>query len=174
MRRSIRLWATTSLVVSALGALGAFGAACDTETILGNSPYTPDAGGGSDSGGGSSGGGSSGGDIKVDGGCQYTDNDAFCRCENWTCGGFTVQDPQGVNQVVYCGQCEDSQYCQPDPVWGAGVGACGGANPLAYTFQKQKIDMLVAMGENDNTDLNYGVCSNIGRHPPRGLTPSSL
>jgi hypothetical protein len=199
MRRTIWLWTTTTLVVSALGV---FGAACDKETALGNSPETADAGSGSGGGGssggdngGSSGGGSSGGNnggssgggssgagsssgsinsgdgaasTLPDGGCVYADNASFCACKGWTCGGFTVQDDKGVNQVVYCGQCEDSQYCVPDPVYGAGVGTCGGTNPLTYNFQKQKIDMLVAMGENDNTDLNYGVCSNIG--DGRGFT----
>jgi Glycosyl hydrolase family 46 len=188
MQRSIWLWATTTLVVFALGVLGA---ACDTETSLANSPYAPDAGpgggssgggssgggssgagssGGGSSGGGSSGAGSSGGAMSgdgaastlPDGGCVYVDNDSFCACEGWTCGGFTVQNAKKVNEVVYCGQCDDTAYCQPDPIWGSGVGVCGGSNPLAYQFQKQKIDMLVSMGENDNVTVDYGVCSNIG------------
>jgi chitosanase len=48
------------------------------------------------------------------------------------------------------------------------IGQCGGTNPLAYAWQREKRDMLVAMGENDNTDLNYNYCQNI--NDGRGYT----
>jgi hypothetical protein len=138
-------------------------AACDTETTLGNTSASSSggSGGGTTDDGGASSDGDDGGSAP-DGGCVYTDNASFCACQKWTCGGFTVQDANGNNQVVYCGQCPNTQYCVPDPAWGPGVGACGGTNPLAYSFQKQKIDMLVSMGENDNTIINYGYAKNIG------------
>jgi hypothetical protein len=143
--------------------------ACDTETSLGNTSVSSSGAGssggtGDDSGGGGDDGGGGGDDggTAADGGCVYTDNASYCACQKWTCGGFTVQDAQGNNQVVYCGQCPSNQYCVPDPAWGAGVGTCGGSNPLSYYFQKQKVDMLVSMGENDNTIINYGYAKNIG------------
>lgn len=123
---------------------------------------------GSSGGGSSSGAGSSSGSMSGDGastvpdGCVYTDNDSYCACQGWTCGGVTVEDANEVNQVVYCGQCPNAQYCQPDPVFGAGVGACGGTNPLTYQFQRQKLDMLVEMGDDDNTTISYGLCLNYG------------
>lgn len=180
MTRRQRILAALGVAVLVAGGF----TACDTESDLGNTGITADAaagssddgGGGSDAGTGSDGEGTgpdgggraADGAVSGDGGCVYTDNASFCACEHWTCGGFTVQDAKGNNQVVYCGQCPNTQYCVPDPVWGAGVGACGGTNPLAYAFQKQKIDMLVSMGENDNTIINYGYAQNLG--DDRGYT----
>jgi hypothetical protein len=167
MNRTQQILAALGLAVSVAGGV----AACDSETTLGNTnPGSSGggSGGGTDDGGaGDDGGtgddGSAGDDgTAPDGGCVYTDNASFCACQKWTCGGFTVQDAKGNNQVVYCGQCPNTQYCVPDPAWGAGVGACGGTNPLAYNFQKQKVDMLVSMGENDNTTIDYGYAKNIG------------
>jgi hypothetical protein len=155
-------------ILAALGfavSVGGAPAACDSETTLGNTSVASSGSGGgtTDDGGANSDDGGAGDDgAAPDGGCVYTDNASFCACQKWTCGGFTVQDANGNNQVVYCGQCPNTQYCVPDPTWGAGVGTCGGTNPLAFEFQKQKVDMLVSMGENDNTTINYGYAKNIG------------
>lgn len=152
-------------------AVGGFLAACDKETSLGDSNGGSSSGsnGSSGSGGGSggtgddSGGGDDGGSSADAGKCPiYTNNAQYCACEGWTCGGETITDTTNTNYVVYCGQCPNTQYCVPDPVWGAGVGACGGTNPLTYRYQKQKIDMLVSMGENDNTIIDYAYAKNIG------------
>jgi hypothetical protein len=89
----------------------------------------------------------------------------------WTCGGFSADTDKNGNHVIYCGQCPDNQYCIPDPVFGAGVGTCGGTNPLAYGFQKQKTRMLVSMGENDTPVTQYGYAQNIG--DGRGYTVGS-
>jgi hypothetical protein len=146
MNRSQKLLVALGFAVSVAGGL----VACDSETTLGNTPA-------------STGGGSGDGGSATDAGtCPvYMDNPSFCSCMGWTCGGFTITDVNG-NHVVYCGQCSNTQYCAPDPNFGPGVGACGGTSPLAYPFQKQKIDMLVSMGENDNTIINYGYAKNIG------------
>jgi hypothetical protein len=174
MRRSIRQWA--ALAAGALGAIGA--PSCDTMSSLGNTPYsaspnplgsgdaggdgaaTDDGGGGDDGGPGNGDDGSAAGDSALPS-CVYKDDKSFCSCMSWSCGGFTVPDSNGVNEPVYCGSCSNDQYCMPGVV-GVGVGTCGGSNPLQYSYQKQKIDMLVSMGENDNTTVNYGFASNIG------------
>ena len=117
---------------------------CDKESDLGGPGYQPPTGG-------------TAAKCPV-----YTDNASYCACQGWTCGGFTVQDAMNNNYVVYCGQCEDTQYCVPDPVWGAGVGVCGGTSPLPNGFQKQKVNMLISMGENDTPVVQYGYVQNIG------------
>jgi hypothetical protein len=147
-------------------------AACDSISDLGGPNYQPPAYDGStatDDGGGSSsddGGASDEGGVGLHfdaGKCPtYTSDKSYCECQGWTCGGFTIQDDMNNNHVVYCGQCPNTQYCVPDPIWGAGVGACGGTNPLAYSFQKQKVDMLEAMGENDTPQVQYGYAQNLG------------
>jgi chitosanase len=86
----------------------------------------------------------------------------------WNCGGTTVKDGGGSVHTVYCGTCSGGTYCQSTPNGDVGVGACGGKNPLQYAWQRQKINMLVAMGENDNTDVNYDYAENI--HDGRGYT----
>jgi chitosanase len=86
----------------------------------------------------------------------------------WNCGGSTVKDSAGSMHTVYCGTCTGGTYCQSTPNGSVGVGACGGKNPLSYAWQRQKINMLVAMGENDNTDVNYDYAENI--HDGRGYT----
>jgi chitosanase len=62
---------------------------------------------------------------------------------------------------VFCGGCTGGQWCQPGAA-GTGIGVCGGSSPLVYPWQREKINMLVSMGENDNTTINYGGCGNIG------------
>ena len=177
MDRSITHLATV-LGTGALALLLAQG--CDTMSPLAGAPLPPQAlsgtGGGGDDGGGSGddggtsgddGGGDDGGSGGDDGGgpssstCAYTDDKSFCACNGWTCGGITIADKAGVNESVYCGSCPNTQYCQPGSQ-GVGVGTCGGSNPLQYEFQKQKIDILVSMGENDNTTINYSFAKNIG------------
>jgi hypothetical protein len=64
-------------------------------------------------------------------------------------------------QTVFCGGCTGGQWCQPGAA-GTGIGTCGGTSPLVYKWQRDKINMLVSMGENDNTVINYGGCANIG------------
>ena len=92
--------------------------------------------------------------------CSYTDDASFCACMAWSCGGLTLKDKDGQVRTVYCGGCDASQICVQNPV-GTGVGTCGGSNPIKYKWPVQKIDMLVAIGENDNTDLNYDYAENI-------------
>jgi hypothetical protein len=169
MRRPVRQLA--ALAVSLLCPIAA--ASCDsmstlggTGTALGGAGGPPTGPGGSDGGDTSDGGGggddgSTQADAPAQPSCVYKDDKTFCACLNWNCGGATAPDNNGTNQAVYCGACQNTQYCQPDPVYGAGVGTCGGTNPLTYAFQKEKIDMLVSMGENDNTVINYGFAQNI-------------
>lgn len=93
--------------------------------------------------------------------CPYADDKSFCAClGQFNCGGVTTPDSSGTLHSVYCGACPDGQFCNA-AVSGEFVGQCGGTNPLAYPWQREKIDMLVAMGENDNTNLNYDYCQNI-------------
>jgi len=93
--------------------------------------------------------------------CQYSDDASFCAClGQFDCGGVTTADAQGVFHSVYCGACPPAQYCTTSAT-DVFVGRCGGDNPLKYDWQREKIDMLVAMGENDNTNLNYDYCQNI-------------
>ncbi len=165
MNRMHAILEAMGLAVLVAGSIGA----CDSESSLGGPNYQPppgSGGGGDDSVATDDGGGSSSDDGGEGGAAPskcpiVVDNASFCSCMNWTCGGFTITDANG-NHVVYCGQCPDAQYCMPDPVFGAGVGACGGTNPLSYRFQKQKVDMLVSMGENDNTTIDYGYAQNLG------------
>jgi chitosanase len=85
----------------------------------------------------------------------------------WDCGGTTVglKDASGNFITVYCGTCngKPGTWCQPNNASYTGVGKCGGNNPLKYPYQRQLINMLEAMGEQDTTDYQsqYSVCSNI-------------
>jgi hypothetical protein len=92
--------------------------------------------------------------------CSYTDDASFCACMGWNCGGLTIKDKDGNIRTAYCGGCPANQVCEQNPI-GYGAGTCGGSNPIQYKWPQQKIDMLVAMGENDNTDLNYDYAENI-------------
>ena len=94
--------------------------------------------------------------------CPYVNDAQFCNClGHYNCGGVTAKDSSGVPQSVYCGTCPAAQFCQSGAL-GAGVGTCGGTSPLTYPWITEKIEMLVSMGENDNTKINYNYCSNIG------------
>jgi hypothetical protein len=155
------------LAVGALCAAGTW--ACDEMTTLGNQPYDPtassenpgdhepgtdeDAGEGEDEDGG-------GGGDPILSNCAYTDDESFCKCNGWTCGGLTVKEKGGSLQTVYCGSCTNGEYCRPDSEIGPGVGKCGGKNPL-HPYQSQKTDILVAIGENDNTKVNYDFAKDI-------------
>lgn len=126
-----------------------------------------DAGGG---GGGDSGNGGNpdSGPVGDGGPCTYTSDSQFCACiGGYDCGGATVADATKTNQTVFCGGCAGGAWCQPGAL-GVGIGHCGGQSPLVYPWQRQKIDMLVSMGENDNTVLDYGSCADIG--DGRGFT----
>ena len=169
MQRSVR--PLTALAVSVVCTVGA--ASCDSMSVLGGNGQLPNGvagqgpGAAADGGSGGTDDGGGGGDdgaSQADGGvsCQYTDDKSFCACMGWNCGGTTVPDTSGTNRSVYCGSCPNTAYCMYDSTLGPGVGTCGGKNPLAYAFQKEKIDMLVSMGENDNTTINYGFAKNIG------------
>jgi hypothetical protein len=133
------------------------------------------SGGGSSSGsssgsgsGGSSGAGDDGGGDSGPPSCAYTNDAQFCAClGNYNCGGITIADSSGTNRTVFCGGCAAGTWCQPGPL-GVGIGTCGGTDPIQYDWQRQKINMLVSMGENDNTTLNYGACGNI--NDGRGYT----
>ena len=161
MRRSVQL---TAIVLGLMGI--AYAPACDTMSSLGGS-YSPVSTGGDDGGaGGDSGGDDSG--VSLPTNCVYTTDADFCNClGSFTCGGITAPDAKGVNQAVYCGGCPTNQWCQPGSQ-GIGLGACGGTNPLNYAFQKTKVDMLVSIGENDDTTIQYGNCQNI--NDGRGYT----
>jgi hypothetical protein len=117
------------------------------------------------SGSGSSGGSASGSSTgSRDAGipsCPYTTDQAFCAClGNYNCGGTTTKDSAGVFQAVYCGGCTGGQYCLQGSA-GVGIGTCGGSSPLVYGWQRDKINMLVSIGEHNNTVLNYGDATNI-------------
>ena len=103
--------------------------------------------------------------------CGYTDDATFCQCMGWNCGGLTLKDKDGKVRTVYCGGCAATQICEQNPV-GYGVGTCGGQNPITQKWPIQKIDMLVAIGENDNTDLNYDYAENI--NDGRGYTTGKV
>jgi len=100
--------------------------------------------------------------------CAYTDDQSFCACMGWNCGGTSINDSSGSLHSVYCGSCAGAEYCESTPEFGVGVGSCGGSNPLVYAWQRQKIDMLVAMAENDNVRVNYDYAEDI--HDGRGYT----
>ena len=101
-------------------------------------------------------------------GCTYKDDPSFCAClGQFNCGGITTPDATGTFHSVYCGACPANQFCTTASS-DVAVGQCGGSNPLAYEWQRQKIDMLVAIGENENTNLNYDYCQNI--NDGRGYT----
>jgi chitosanase len=86
----------------------------------------------------------------------------------WNCGGTTVQDATGAIRTAYCGGCSGGTYCQSNAATGVGIGTCGGSTPLLYAWQRQKIDALVAMGENDVTVPAYDYAQNI--NDGRGYT----
>jgi hypothetical protein len=157
---------------------GAIGVGCS-----GASGKTPIAGESSDNGapladGGTSASGeggasacaltSAGGADAATPSCAYTDDESFCKClGHYDCGAVTIKDASGANRSVYCGACSGGQWCTPGAL-GVGVGTCGCASPIAHQWQRDKINMLVSMGENDNTSLNYPSCSDI--HDGRGFT----
>jgi hypothetical protein len=95
--------------------------------------------------------------------CAYTDDASFCKClGNYDCGGITAKDSGGTVRSVFCGGCQSGQWCVPGATLGVGIGNCGCTDPIAYQWQRDKINMMISMGENDNTTLNYASCSNIG------------
>ncbi len=123
----------------------------------GGSGSTPSSGSSSGSASGSSTGSRDAGVPS----CPYTTDAAFCAClGNYNCGGITLKDSAGVYRPVYCGACTGGQYCLQGGV-GVGVGTCGGSSPLVYGWQRDKINMLVSIGEHNNTVLNYGDATNI-------------
>jgi hypothetical protein len=73
-----------------------------------------------------------------------------------------LKDPNGHFTTVYCGSCASPTWCQSTPGY-TGVGKCGGNSAIVYPYQRQMIDMLEAMGEQDTTDYasQYAVCDNI-------------
>ena len=100
--------------------------------------------------------------------CTYTDDATFCTCMGWDCGGATVTSVKNANGdyvTVYCGTCatKPGTYCQANTAGFTGVGKCGGNNPIVYPYQRQLINMLEAMGENDTTDYQsqYKYIQNI-------------
>ncbi len=100
--------------------------------------------------------------------CPYDKGDqAICECLKYNCGATTVEDKNHVYHAIFCGGCEEGKYCVPDGD-GAGVGTCGGTNPLAHKWQREKTDMLVSIGENDNTTIQYGFAKDI--NDGRGYT----
>jgi hypothetical protein len=120
------------------------------------------------------GGGSDAGILPVPGpeggapACGFTDDATFCACMGWDCGGTTitsVKNSSGDFVTVYCGSCSGTPgtYCQPNNPSYTGAGKCGGTNPLVYPFQRQLINLLEAMGENDTTDYEsqYAYVQNI-------------
>jgi hypothetical protein len=175
--------------LSALGVALAFHGCASENTF--SDPFESQDGGGS--GGGSSSSGSDGGGVLHEGGspesslpdggspdgepqgggpdasmCPYSDDATFCACMGWNCGGATVtsvKTPSGDFTTVYCGTCSGTPgtYCQPTDPSFTGVGKCGGNNPLVYPYQRQLINLLEAMGENDTTDYasQYGYVQNI-------------
>jgi hypothetical protein len=120
-----------------------------------------------DGGGAAGGTGGAGGRVPADGGgqpsatCTYADDTSFCDCLGWSCGGGTVKDASGISRTVYCGGCAGGTWCQPAPGQNPGAGTCGGSSPLKYDWQYQKIDVLVAMGENDAVEPAYDYAENI-------------
>ena len=136
----------------------------NAQGVTGGGDDTTDAGGddaaaGDDGGGDDDSGDDGGGNVPTD--CVYKDDATFCACLKWNCGGITATEKNGAPHPIYCGACSADQYCQADPNIG-GVGVCGGTNPIKYKFQKEKIDVLVSIGENDNTKINYDYAANIG------------
>ena len=93
--------------------------------------------------------------------CVYTEDTSFCAClGDFNCGGVTIADGKETYHSVYCGACPGAAFCRTTAT-DVFIGRCGGANPLVYEWQREKRDMLVAMGENDDTGLNYDYCQNI-------------
>jgi hypothetical protein len=138
---------------------GSAGSSDDAGAGTGGAAGEDAAVGGTDAAGTADGSPAGDGGLPV---CAYKDDKSFCDCMGgWNCGGITAKDDKGIYRTVYCGQCSSNQYCQSTAAAGAGVGKCGGSNPLIYAWQRQKIDMLVAMGENDNTKVNYDYAENI-------------
>lgn len=149
------------LAVALLSALSTM--SCDDMSTLGGGSFDQGVSGvGDDASAGGDGAPAGDGGGGAASKCDYADDASFCACMGWSCGGITATDRAGQSHPVYCGACPGDQYCQSAPDSGGGVGTCGGTNPLAYAWQKQKIDMLVAIGENDNTKVNYDFVKNIG------------
>jgi hypothetical protein len=165
MRQSIRRCAFFSVgILSALAV-----AACDDMSTLGGHGESADPGTGDDDAGSTDDGSASddGGNTGNDSGdglspsdCDYKDDKSFCDClGGWDCGATTAMDKGGQIHAVYCGTCSGTTFCQPGSD-GPGTGKCGGTNPL-LPYQKQKIDMLVAMGENDQSDVAYSFAKDL-------------
>jgi hypothetical protein len=103
--------------------------------------------------------------------CTYTDDKSFCAClGNYDCGGIDSNDTMGINYAVYCGSCPAGKYCKAATP-GDGFGHCDGTNPIVYEYQRQKINMLVAMGENDSP--LYSHASIVNLNDGRGYTIST-
>jgi hypothetical protein len=115
--------------------------------------------------------------------CKYTDDKSFCAClgtadldgggQPFDCGGVDGYDDMGINHAAYCGACPVGQYCKASANnIGSGFGHCTPGNPVQYAYQKQKMNMLVSMGENDNPAFSYGGAQNIG--DGRGYTITTV
>ncbi len=108
----------------------------------------------------------------VPGPCEYKDDASFCAClGNFDCGGVDAPDTMGINHAAYCGGCPDGQYCKSASV-GDGFGHCTAGSPIAYEYQRQKINMLISMGEEDSPNFDYGSATNI--MDGRGYTISAI
>jgi hypothetical protein len=99
--------------------------------------------------------------------------DAEGGAKPYDCGGVDANDTNGINQAVYCGACPAGQYCMAEANnVGSGFGHCTGPNPVQYPYQKQKMDMLVSLGENDSPIFSYSSAANIG--DGRGYTITTI
>jgi hypothetical protein len=143
----------------------------------------PEGGGGGDDGGG---GGCTAATAPgpapgTAGKCDYTDDTSFCACLGmmdvdgggtpFNCGGVDSADKQGINHAAYCGACPAGQFCKADNI-GDNFGRCTPGNPIQYSYQQQKINMLVGLGENDSPVVQWGTANNIG--DGRGYTISTV
>ncbi|HEV3193051.1 MAG TPA: chitosanase [Polyangiaceae bacterium] len=141
------------------GSSGAGAAGHSSGAASGGPSGSPSSGVGTSSGASS---GSSGGshDAGIPS-CPYTTDAAFCAClGNYNCGGATIKDSAGIYQAAFCGACTGGQCCVQGGA-GPGIGTCGGNSPLVYGWQRDKINMLVSIGEHNNTVLNYSDATNI-------------
>jgi hypothetical protein len=112
--------------------------------------------------------------------CKYTDDTSFCAClgmhvdgggQPFDCGGVDGTDDMGINHAAYCGACPVGQFCKSASI-GDGFGHCTAGNPVQYAYQKQKMDMLVSMGEDDKPVWDHSSVHNIG--DGRGYTISTV
>ena len=115
------------------------------------------------------------------GDCTYTDDITFCAClgmhdgeaggQPYNCGGIDANDEKGINRPAYCGACPAGQYCKADNI-GDNFGRCTPGNPVQYPYQRQKMNMLVALGESDKPVFDYGSAVNI--NDGRGYTITTV